>query len=187
MHRIRRPLLLLATLVALQAAQAQSGKAFLKEADKLMAQQRFEQAVERYGFAIRTDAGLVKAYTGRAEAWGALGRAAERASDLGRAALLAPAEPAHAAAASTAYFDIDSLAAARRFAVQAVGANPKHQGAQLALARACLKAGDLDCASAGHCRHHVLLESSCCCSVRPGLLIQSRRRPGSPEPAMRCG
>jgi len=128
------------------ACHAQSGKAFLKEGDKLLAQQQFEQAVEKFGFAIRTDPKLIKAFQGRAEAFAALGRLTERAADLGEVAELMPAEPMHAVAASAAYLDLDSLVSARRFAEQAVRVAPKAQAGQMALARACLRSGDLDCA-----------------------------------------
>lgn len=134
------PLLLGATCAA------QSGKAFLKEGDKLLAQQQFEQAVEKYGFAIRTDPKLIKAYQGRAEAYAAMGRMAERANDLGQVADLNPAEPLEAVAASVAFLDLDSLLAARRYAEQAVRVAPKGQAGHMALARACLRSGDLDCA-----------------------------------------
>jgi len=135
----------LAAFIAL-VGHAQSGKAFLKEGDKLLAQQQFEQAVEKYGFAIRTDPKLVKAYTGRADAYGSMGRMAERAADLAQVAHLLPADPLAAITASAAYSDLDSTARAFTLAEQAVRVAPKNQAAQMALARACLKKGDLDCA-----------------------------------------
>jgi tetratricopeptide (TPR) repeat protein len=137
----------LKALLLSAVCQAQSGKAFLKEGDKLLGQQQFEQAIEKYGFAIRTDPKLIRAYQQRAEAFGALGRMGERAADLGQAALLAPEEPAHAVTASAAFLEIDSVPRARAFADQAVRVAPKGQAAQLALARACLKAHELDCAA----------------------------------------
>lgn len=135
-------------LLLCAVCHAQSGKAFLKEGDKLLGQQQFEQAIEKYGFAIRTDPKLIRAYQQRAEAYGSLGRMGERAADLGQAALLAPEEPAHAVTASAAFLEIDSVPRARAFADQAVRVAPKSQAAQMALARACLKAHDLDCAAA---------------------------------------
>jgi tetratricopeptide (TPR) repeat protein len=146
MHLLRTLALVTAALLTF-AIHAQSGKAFLKEANKLLAQQQFEQAVEKFGFAIRTDPKLVKAYMGRADAFGSLGRMAERAADLAQVAQLMPADALYAIAASAAYADLDSAAKARTFADQAVRVAPKNQAAQMALARACLKAGDLDCAT----------------------------------------
>jgi len=135
-----------AALLTLPAA-SQSGKAFLKEADKLKAQLEFEQALEKYGFAITIEPKLIKAWQGRAEVHGALGRAKERALDLGQVADLDPGVPGHAVAASAAFLDIDSLAPARAFAERAVKVDPKSQSALMALGRACLRIGDLDCAS----------------------------------------
>lgn len=129
------------------ACLAQSGKGFLKEADKLRGQLQFEQALEKYGFAIQTDPKLVKAYQGRSETYGALGRAADRAADLGHVASLIPEDAGHAVAAAQAYFEIDSLTKARTFADQAVRVAPKNQQALMTLARICLRSGDLDCAS----------------------------------------
>lgn len=146
MSVIRHILFLPLVVIALNGS-AQSGRAFLKEGDKLMAEQLFEQAIEKYGFAIRTDPKLAKAYIGRADAYGSLGRSAERAADLAQVAALLPEDPAHAIAASAAYLDIDSLVKARAFANQAVLAAPKNQAAQMALSRACLRSGDLDCAT----------------------------------------
>ncbi len=146
MHLLRTLALITAALLTF-AINAQSGKAFLKEANKLLAQQQFEQAVEKFGFAIRTDPKLVKAYMGRADAYGSLGRMAERAADLAQVAQLMPADAPYAIAAAAAYADLDSTAKARTFADQAVRVAPKNQDAQMALARACLKAGDLDCAT----------------------------------------
>lgn len=146
MPALRPALALLLSFIALGAV-AQSGKAFLKEADKLMADQLFEQALEKYGFAIRTEPKLVKAYMGRAEAYGSLGRAADRANDLAQVAALMPEEPAHAIAASGAFLDLDSVPRAKALAEQATRVGPKNQAAQMALSRACLRAGDLDCAT----------------------------------------
>lgn len=146
MPALRPALALLLSCIALGAV-AQSGKAFLKEADKLMADQLFEQALEKYGFAIRTEPKLVKAYMGRAEAYGSLGRAADRANDLAQVAALMPEEPAHAIAASGAFLDLDSVPRAKALAEQATRVGPKNQAAQMALSRACLRAGDLDCAT----------------------------------------
>jgi tetratricopeptide (TPR) repeat protein len=146
MHPLRTLALFTAALLTF-ATNAQSGKAFLKEGDKLLGQQQFEQAVEKFGFAIRTEPKLVKAYMGRADAYGSLGRMAERAADLAQVAQLMPADAPYAIAASAAYADLDSTAKARTFADQAVRVAPKNQDAQMALARACLKAGDLDCAT----------------------------------------
>jgi len=146
MHLLRTLALVTSALLTF-AINAQSGKAFLKEGDKLLGQQQFEQAVEKYGFAIRTDPKLVKAYVGRADAYGSLGRMAERAADLAQVAQLMPADAPYAIAASAAYADLDSTARARGLADQAVRVAPKNQAAQMALARACLKAGDLDCAT----------------------------------------
>ena len=97
MSVIRRILFLPLVVIALNGS-AQSGRAFLKEGDKLMAEQLFEQAIEKYGFAIRTDPKLAKAYIGRADAYGSLGRSAERAADLAQVAALLPEDPAHAIA-----------------------------------------------------------------------------------------
>ncbi len=146
MPALRPALAILLSCIALGAV-AQSGKAFLKEADKLMADQLFEQALEKYGFAIRTEPKLVKAYMGRAEAYGSLGRAADRANDLAQVAALMPEEPAHAIAASGAFLDLDSVPRAKALAEQATRVGPKNQAAQMALSRACLRAGDLDCAT----------------------------------------
>lgn len=142
-----RLLLLHALLFGALALHGQSGKAFLKEGDKLLAQQQWEQALEKYGFAIRTDPKLLKAYVGRADAYGSLGRMAERAADLGHAAALAPEDPAWALSASAAYLDLDSLPRARAYAEQALRVAPKSQAAQMAVGRACLRLGDLDCAT----------------------------------------
>lgn len=143
---LRLPALIIALSVGL-VLHAQSGKAFLKEGNKLLDQQQFEQAIEKFSFAIRTDPKLVKAYMGRADAYASLGRMAERAADLAHVAQLMPADAPYAIAASAAYADLDSTAKARALADQAVRVAPKNQAAQMVLARACLKSGDLDCAT----------------------------------------
>lgn len=140
-------LLLFVLLFGARALHGQSGKTFLKAGDKLLAQQQWEQAIEKYGFAIHTDPKLLKAYVGRADAYGALGRMVERAADLGHAAALAPEDPAWALSASAAYLDLDSLPRARAYSEQALRVAPKSQAAQLALGRVCLRLGDLDCAT----------------------------------------
>ena len=60
-------------------ATGQSGKAFFKEGEKFKAEQQLDKAVEKYGFAISIDPKFIKAYQARAECYGLLGRAAERA------------------------------------------------------------------------------------------------------------
>lgn len=129
------------------ALRAQSGKAFLKEAEKLRSEQQFEQALEKYGFAIRTDPKLIKAYQGRAEAYLALGHPLERARDLGHVAELDAGEPRYAVDAAMAFLDVDSLKEARKWAEQALRVAPKDQSAMIAKAKACLRSGDLDCAT----------------------------------------
>ncbi|MBK9175955.1 MAG: caspase family protein [Flavobacteriales bacterium] len=148
MPTLSRPLVLaLSCLFGCSVLLAQSGKGFLKEADKLRGQLQFEQALEKYGFAIQTEPKLVKAYQGRAETYGALGRSADRAGDLGQVALLLPEDAVHAVSAAQAYLDIDSLVKARAFGEQATRVAPKNQLAMMTLARICLRSGDLDCAS----------------------------------------
>ena len=127
--------------------QGQSGKAFLKEAEKLKAAQQFEPAIEKYTFAIRTDPALLKAYQGRADVYGLLGKTKEQAADLGKVAQLDPAEAAHAVAAAEAYLGMDSLSTALRYVEQALRVAPKDQRALMAKAKACLRSGDLDCAT----------------------------------------
>lgn len=55
------PSTIFAALLTVPAA-SQSGKAFLKEADKLRAQLEYEQALEKYGFAISIEPKLIKAW-----------------------------------------------------------------------------------------------------------------------------
>ncbi|MCB9183744.1 MAG: tetratricopeptide repeat protein [Flavobacteriales bacterium] len=148
MRTLRLSLAALVTnLVLAVPVLSQSGKAFLKEADKLRAEQQFEQALEKYDFAIRTDPKLIKAYQGRAETYAALGRPLQRAQDLGQAAQLDPGESRYAVDAASAFLDVDSLSRARHLAEQALLVSPKDQSAMLVRAKACLRSGDLDCAA----------------------------------------
>lgn len=140
------PLALLAVLLFCSPSLAQSGKAFYKEGERLREEQQFEAAIEKYSFAIRTEPGLIKAWQARAEVYGLLGKNAERASDLGKAAELDPAEPTYATAAANAYMELDSAARARRYCDMALLVSPKDQAALMTRARACMRIGDLDCA-----------------------------------------
>ena len=141
----RIPALFLFLLIT-AAAVAQSGKAFFKEGEKLREQQQFDQAIEKYNFAIATEPGLIKAWQARAEVYGLLGRNAERARDLGHVAELEPGEAAYAIAAANAYMDLDSSARAVTYCNMALQVSPKDQPALITRAKACLKTGDLDCA-----------------------------------------
>ncbi|MBK8338736.1 MAG: tetratricopeptide repeat protein [Flavobacteriales bacterium] len=124
--------------------QAQSGKAFLKEAEQLRADQKLTEALEKYTFAIRTDSGLMKAYQGRAEVYGLLERNADAASDLRRVAALDPSEPEHAAKAALAYLDLGDAAQARILSDKALAIAPKNLPALQASVRASLALGDMD-------------------------------------------
>ncbi|MBK7383171.1 MAG: tetratricopeptide repeat protein [Flavobacteriales bacterium] len=147
MHCTLRRLLPILLFVAGAGSQAQSGKAFFKEGEKLRAAQEFEQALEKYSFAIRTEPGMIKAYQARAEVYGSLGKLVERASDLAQAARLDKGEPDNAVAAARAYFDMDSARVAAEFCDQAILVSPKNQEALMLLAKACLRTGELDRAS----------------------------------------
>ncbi|MBP6392299.1 MAG: tetratricopeptide repeat protein, partial [Flavobacteriales bacterium] len=137
------PFLLLAAF-ACGRLQAQSGKAFLKEAEQFREQQKLTEALEKYTFAIRTDSGLIKAYQGRAEVYVLLERKADAASDLRRVAALDPSEPEHAAKAALAYLDLGDAAQARMLSDKALAISPKNLPALQASVRASLALGDLD-------------------------------------------
>ena len=129
------------------ALSAQSGKAFFKEGEKFRAEQQLEQAVEKYGLAIAVDPNMLKAYQARADVFALLGRKAECARDLGKAAQLDPGEVEYATAAGKAYLEIDSAARASYFCDQALRVDPKHMAALMTKVRSCLALNDLDCAA----------------------------------------
>lgn len=126
---------------------AQSGKAFFKEGEKLRAEQQLEQAIEKYGLAIAVDPAMLKAYQARADVFALLGRKAECARDLGKAAQLDPGEVEYATAAAKAYLEIDSAIRASFYCDQALRVEPKHMEALMTKVRACLAMNDLDCAA----------------------------------------
>ncbi|MBL7951046.1 MAG: hypothetical protein JNM62_04945 [Flavobacteriales bacterium] len=130
------------------AVQAQGGKAFLKEGDAFRKEGQLEKALEKYDLAVSVDPKLVKAFQARAEVNEMLGKKQEVARDRKHIALLVPEEATFAATAAMAYLEIDSPAVARRMAEIALTTDAKNMLALQAKTRACLKLGDLDCATA---------------------------------------
>ncbi|MBX2973094.1 MAG: caspase family protein [Flavobacteriales bacterium] len=130
------------------AASAQGGKAFLKEGDALRKAGQLEQALEKYGLAVSVDPKLVKAYQARAEVNELLGHKQAVATDRRHIAELVPEDAGFGAAAAMAYLEVDSPAVARRLSEAALKKDAKNMQALQARIRACLKLGDLDCATA---------------------------------------
>ena len=118
-------LTLLSILLSVYQLQAQSGKAFLKEAEEYRKQQDLDKAVERYTLAIQIDPRLVKAYQGRAEVYELMGRKAECARDRRILADLNPDEPSFATMAAVAYLELDSASVARELCDRALRVDPR--------------------------------------------------------------
>ncbi|HQV76714.1 MAG TPA: caspase family protein [Flavobacteriales bacterium] len=140
-------LVLLTFLLAGQLCKAQGGKSFLKEGDAFRKENELEKALEKYGLAIAVDPKLIKAYQSRAEVNVLMGRPLEVARDLKHIAALEPADAALGAAAARAYLDIDSATIARDLCNTALKVDRKNMEALQFKTRACLKLGDLDCAT----------------------------------------
>jgi len=140
-------LVLLTFLLAGQLCKAQGGKSFLKEGDAFRKENELEKALEKYGLAIAVDPKLIKAYQSRAEVNVLMGRPLEVARDLKHIAALEPADAALGAAAARAYLDIDSATIARDLCNTALKVDRKNMEALQLKTRACLKLGDLDCAT----------------------------------------
>lgn len=133
---------------SLHAAHAQGGKAFLKEGDAFRKEGQLEKALEKYDLAVNVDPKLVKAFQARAEVNELLGKKLEVAKDRRHIAQLVPEEAAFGAAAAMAYLEVDSPSTARALAEIALLRDAKNMEALQAKTRACLKLGDLDCATA---------------------------------------
>ena len=140
-------LVLLTFLLAGQLCKAQGGKSFLKEGDAFRKENELEKALEKYDLAIAVDPKLIKAYQSRAEVNVLMGRPLEVARDLKHIAALEPADAALGAAAARAYLDIDSATIARDLCNTALKVDRKNMEALQFKTRACLKLGDLDCAT----------------------------------------
>lgn len=143
-----RTLVLILSCWSFQTAQAQGGKAFLKEGDAFRKEGQLEKAIEKYDLAVSVDPKLVKAFQARAEVNELLGKKQEVARDRKHIALLIPEEAPFAATAAMAYLEVDSAAVARTMAELALTRDAKNMQALQAKTRACLKLGDLDCATA---------------------------------------
>ncbi|MCB9170150.1 MAG: tetratricopeptide repeat protein [Flavobacteriales bacterium] len=141
-----RAFLLLITLTFGRSAicDAQSGKSFFKEGESLRAEQRLDEALEKYGLAIRVDPAYVKAYGSRAEVYTLLGQKANAAADLAKVAELQPNDASAAAKAALSYLDAGDPDAAAKWADKAVQAGPKDLDALTAQVRVALVQGDLD-------------------------------------------
>lgn len=142
-----RTFVLLLTCWSFHALNAQGGKTFLKEGDAFRKDGQLEKAIEKYDLAISVDPDLVKAFQARAEVYELLGKKIEVARDRGRIARLVPEEASFGATAAMAYLELDSPGVARSLAETALLRDPKNMQALQAKTRACLKLGDLDCAT----------------------------------------
>ena len=135
-------------IASTQRSNAQSGKAFFKEGEKLQAQQDLDGALEKYTLAVQVDPKMLKGYTARGEVYRLLGRKEECAADFKRAAELEPGDAALMARAAKAYLDLDQLAEARALSDRALLADRKDLDALRTKVLACLAMKDLDAASA---------------------------------------
>ncbi len=139
-----RTLLLVLGLLSQIGAHAQSGKAFLKDAEALRADGQLDQALEKYGLAIQVDPKYLKAYEARADVYELLGRKQECAADRRMVAQLDPAEPKYAAAAAKAYVELGDIAAAEELCTRALKVDPKCMEALQVSVRIALAKGDVD-------------------------------------------
>ena len=128
-------------------ATAQSGKSFFKEGESLRADQRLDEAVEKYGLAIRVDPEYVKAYEARADVYTLLGKPVEAAADRTKVAELQPGNVQAAAKAALACLDSGDKDQASVWADRAVQAGPRDIDALMAQVRVALDSDDLDKAS----------------------------------------
>lgn len=143
-----RTLAIILSCWSFHVVHAQGGKAFLKEGDAFRKDGQLEKALEKYDLAVSVDPKLVKAFQARAEVNELLGKKQEVAADRKHIARLVPEEAPFAATAAMAYLEVDSPAVARRMAEMALARDAKNMQALQAKTRACLKLGDLDCATA---------------------------------------
>ncbi|MCO6482556.1 MAG: hypothetical protein J5I62_07170 [Flavobacteriales bacterium] len=139
-------LFLLAGAVTLQA---QDGKAFVKEAEKLKAAGQLKEALEQYGLAIRVNPEYVKALQGRASLFLDMNRMGDRMADLEHVARLTPRDAANQTMAAQACLDAREPAKARTYAEAALAISPKNMPALQTKVRACLALKDIDCAVTG--------------------------------------
>ncbi|MBL8012106.1 MAG: tetratricopeptide repeat protein [Flavobacteriales bacterium] len=144
----RSSLILVAALGLFVTAQAQSGKAFFKEAEALRQAQQLSEAVEKYGLAIQVEPGMVKAYQARAEVYTLLDRTADAAADLRKVHELDPGDAGHAARAARAYLDLGRPQEALELCNKALATDPKSMEALQTKVRVCLALNDLDGAAA---------------------------------------
>ena len=128
----------------LHLAQAQGGKAFLKEGDAFRKDGQLEKALEKYDLAVSVDPNLIKAFQARAEVNELLGKKLAVAQDRRRIAVLEPREASFATAAAKAFMELDSAATARSLCDAALLADDKYMDALQTKTRACLALGDLD-------------------------------------------
>ncbi|MBK8949904.1 MAG: tetratricopeptide repeat protein [Flavobacteriales bacterium] len=144
----RSSLFLLLALGLFVTAQAQSGKAFFKEAEALRQAQQLSEAVEKYGLAIQVEPGMVRAYQARAEVYTLLDRTTDAAADLRKVHELEPGDAGHAARAARAYLDLGRPQEALDLCNKALATDPKSMEALQTKVRVCLALNDLDGAAA---------------------------------------
>ncbi len=135
-------------LVHAGTVQAQGGKAFLKEAESLVASQQFTEALEKYGLAIQVEPELVKAYQGRAALLLMLDRKEDAAADMRKAFELDPRKAAVGASAARAFLDAGKPDEALGLCDRALAVDRKSMEALQVKVRICLALNDLDCATA---------------------------------------
>lgn len=126
---------------------AQGGKGFLKEGDAFREQNELSKAVERYSLAIDVDPQYIKAYLARAEVFQQMGRPADGALDLHKAADLERGDADLAVRAAQAYLTVDSPLIAREFLDRALEVDRKHMEAVQTMVRVCLALNDVDAAA----------------------------------------
>lgn len=134
--------------ISFLVGQAQSGKAFFKEGEKLREEGQLDQALEKYTLAVQVDPKFLKAFQTRAEVYELLGKKAECAADRRKVAELDPSEPLYASDAAKAYLDMNDAPAAITLCDQALKTDAKCMPALQTKVRACLQANDLDHATA---------------------------------------
>ena len=144
----RSSLFLLLALGLFVTAQAQSGKAFFKEAEALRQAQQLSEAVEKYGLAIQVEPGMVRAYQARAEVYTLLDRTTDAAADLRKVHELEPGDAGHAARAARAYLDLGRPQEALDLCNKALATDPKSMEALQTKVRVSLALNDLDGAAA---------------------------------------
>ena len=129
-------------IIVCATAQAQEGKAFVKEAEKLRGGGQLKEALEQYGFAIRVDSNYVKALLGRASLYQDMDSMAARMVDMRHVARITPRNAENLTLAASACIDAKAPVLALQYAEDALSIAPKNMEAMQTKVRAALALKD---------------------------------------------